>query len=201
MTNELMKVLHIIPSAFEYFDDIRVEAFKILDEENNLGVEADAITLEYGAVTKKEQFEVKTIAPTKKYLGQEPISKNIEKWEHYDIINLHCPFLGEAGKILDWARSTPHKFLVITYHHDFQTPDFFGFLIKLYNYYYLPKLFKAANAVAFFADRYDQSKTGVKMLKNEQKAIVFGMPQDSQDIHSVGIAQDLVMVYNNIMLK
>lgn len=196
-----MKVLHVIPSAFEYFDDIRVEAFKILDEENNLGVEADAITLEYGAVTKKEEFEVKTIAPAKKYLGQEPVAENIKKWEYYDIINLHCPFLGEAGKILNWVSSNPDKFLVITYHHDFQTPDFFGFLIKMYNYYYLPKLFKIASAVAFIADRYDQSKTGVKMLKNEEKAIVLGMPTEDQSIHNTGIAQDLVMVYNNIMLK
>ncbi|EKD42976.1 MAG: hypothetical protein ACD_72C00515G0006, partial [uncultured bacterium] len=47
-----MRVLHIIPSAFDYFDDIRSEAFKMIDAEIEMGIDAEAMTLEYGAPTK-----------------------------------------------------------------------------------------------------------------------------------------------------
>ncbi|MFA6547703.1 MAG: hypothetical protein WCT11_02015 [Candidatus Magasanikbacteria bacterium] len=196
-----MKVLHVIPSAFDYFEDIHSEAFKILEAEGDFGVEADAITIEYGGVTKKDIFEVKKIAPSKKYSGQESFEENISTWDYYDIINLHCPFFGEVGRILQWLKNHPEKFLIITYHHDFYSPDFFGYLIKLYNYYYLPKLFNVAQFVTFFADRHDQSRIGIKMLKNNKKAIVLGMPHEGEDIHKVSIVEDLVMVYNSLAVK
>lgn len=196
-----MKVLHVIPNAFDYFADIHAEAFKILEAENDFGIEADAITLEYGGVTRKETFEVKKVAPSRKYIGQESIEKNIQAWDNYDIVNLHCPFLGAAGKILQWQIEHPEKFLVITYHHDFQTPDFFGYLIKLYNYYYLPKLFKVAHVVNFFADRHDLSRVGIKMLNNDEKIAVLGLPPESTDIHNPSIAEDLIMVYNSLTFK
>ncbi|MBI5221390.1 MAG: hypothetical protein HY979_01120, partial [Candidatus Magasanikbacteria bacterium] len=87
-----MKVLHIIPSAFNYFDDIRAEAFGWLEEENNFGLESEAITLEFGSTTKQEQSEIKVVAPNRQFIGQQPISKNSESWDQFDIINLHCPF-------------------------------------------------------------------------------------------------------------
>ncbi len=196
-----MKVLHIIPNAFDYFEEINTEAFKILEAESDLGVEADAITLNYGSVTRKDTFEVKKSAPSRKFVGQEPVEKNIEAWEYYDIINLHCPFFGAAEKILQWVTDHPEKSLIITYHHDFKTPDFFGYLIKFYNYYYLPKLFKVARHVTFFADRRNLSQVGLKMLKDEEKIVVLGLPLEEADTHNPSIAEDLVMVYNILASK
>lgn len=196
-----MKVLHVIPNAFEYFSDIHSEAFKILEAEADYGIEANAITIGYGSVTRKEEFEVKKVAPSRKYLGQETIEKNIEAWEYYDVINLHCPFFGAAGNILQWFKNHPEKFLVITYHHDFKTPDFFSLLIKFYNYYYLPKLFAVAHFVAFFSDRYDVSRVGIKMLKNQEKIVVLGLPKEGEDMHSASIVEDMVIVYNSLTLK
>jgi hypothetical protein len=196
-----MKVLHIIPSAFEYFDDIRAQAFEILEKENKLGVESDAITLEYGAVGRREKFEVATVAPSRKYLGQESIEKNSQAWQAYDIINLHCPFFGAAGKILDFLKFNPDKFFLITYHHDFVSPDFFGYFIKFYNYYYLPKLLNKAKVIVFFSNQRTESAVGIGMVKNESKVAVLGLFGENTDIHNDSIVQDMVMVYNNIVLK
>ncbi len=194
-----MKVLHIIPSAFNYFDDIRSDAFKIVEAEGQYGVEADAITLEYGALTKSEKTEIKISAPDKKYIGQETIEKNSELWSEFDIVNLHCPFLGGAKKILDWADKNSDKSLVLTYHHDFETTDFFSWFIKIYNYYYLPRIFKKAKLVTFFFDHYDSSKIGLKMFKNNEKILILGVPQEGQDVHSDQVVQDLIIVYNSLV--
>ncbi len=196
-----MKVLHIIPSAFDYFDDIRSESFGLLEEEGDLGLESDAISVSYGGITKKEKIEVMSTAPSRRYIGQEDFKKTIEAWNYYDIINLHCPFFGELGTILKWSKEHPEKCLIITYHHDFITPDFFGYLIKMYNYYYLPKLFDLAKSVVFFAERRNLSKTGIKILKNSSKIAVLGLPAEKGDIHKFSIAEDLIIVYNSLMFK
>ncbi len=109
-----MKILHVIPNAFDYFEDIHSEAFEILEAESLLGVEVDAVTIGYGGVTKKEIVEVKNDSPSREYVGQEPIEKNIESWEYYDVINIHCPFFGELGTFLQWFKDHPEKFLIIT---------------------------------------------------------------------------------------
>lgn len=194
-----MKVLHVIPNAFDYFKKIHAEAFEILEEESEYGVEADAITIEYGTIKKKQLSEVKEQAPSKRFAGQESVKQNTEAWDYYDIINIHCPFFGEVPEILQWLKKHPEKFLVVTYHYDFQSPDFFGFFIKYYNYFYLPKLFKMAKYVAFYADRYDISSTGIKMLNNDEKVAVLGLVSEDEDIHSESIVGDLVMIYNSLM--
>jgi len=195
-----MKVLHIVPAAFNYFDNIRSEAFAILEEENNLGIDSDVITLEFGSTVKKEQAEVKRVSPGSQFMGQQSVIENTKSWDYYDIINLHCPFLGAASHIISWTKDQPSKRLVITYHNDFKTPDFFSLIIKFYNLYYLPKLFSLAKAVCFFANRRSDSMSGIKMLKNDEKAFVLGQTSDELDIHNIDVASDLILVYNNIML-
>lgn len=195
-----MKVLHIVPAAFNYFDNIRSEAFAILEEENNFGIDSDVITLEFGSTTKKEQAEVKTASPGSRFMGQQSVVENTKSWDYYDVINLHCPFLGAGSHIINWAKDQPSKRLVITYHNDFKTPDFFSLIIKFYNLYYLPKLFSLAKAVCFFANRRSDSMSGIKMLKNDEKAFVLGQTSDELDIHNIDVASDLILVYNNIML-
>lgn len=196
-----MKVLHIIPSAFDYFDDIRHESFVFLEEEGDLGLESDAITVSYGNVTRKEKKEVINVAPSRRYIGQDYFKKTVQAWDTYDVINLHCPFFGELGTVLNWSKAHPEKKLIVTYHHDFVAPDLFGYFIKLYNYYYLPKLFDLAELVIFFAERRNLSKTGIKMLKNDDKIAVLGLPAEKGDIHKFSIAEDLVIVYNSLMIK
>ena len=86
------------------------------------------------------------------------------------------------------------------HHHDFKTSDFFSWIVKMYNYYYLPKMFAKAQGVCFFGDRKEQSNVGIKMLKDEKKAFVLGLYESSRDIHNSHIAEDLILVYNSIIL-
>lgn len=195
-----MKVLHIVPSAFNYFDEIRSEAFAILEEENKLGIDANVITLEFGTTTKKEKEEVKSIAPNRQFIGQQSLADNARLWDQFDIVNLHCPFFGAASQILNWAKTNSKKGLVVTYHGDFKTPDFFSLIIKFYLIYYLPKVFSIAKAVCFLSSRRRESLIGIRTFKNDEKAFVLGGQNPSLDIHNGDIVPDLIMVYNNIML-
>lgn len=59
-----MRVVHIIPSAFDYFDDIRSSAFALIAAEGKQGVESEALTIQYGTVTAKERLETSLKAST-----------------------------------------------------------------------------------------------------------------------------------------
>ena len=146
-----MRVIHVIPSAFDYFDDIRSQAFKLLDGLHKLGVETEAFTLQYGATNKAEKASIKSASPSvHNYLGNFDIDSAIDNFADFDIVHLHCPFFGAAGKILRWKKLNPGIPLVVTYYRDVRVQDLMSLFIKLYNVYYLPKIFKLADAVDWF---------------------------------------------------
>jgi hypothetical protein len=141
-----MRVIHIIPSAFEYFDDIRSEVFKLIEGLYKMGVETEAFTLQYGGPTKSIKDQVKSDSPSvHTYINSTGAAGLIESLADFDIVHLHCPLLGAARQILHWKKTNPKVLLVITYHRDVVWTDSFSLFIKLYNRYYLPKLFATAD--------------------------------------------------------
>lgn len=142
-----MKVLHIIPSAFDYFNDIRATAFSLVGKLPGFGIEADAFTLQYGSASREERGEVAAKAPTQHFLGLTSVAELIVALNDYDLVHMHCPFLGAAGKIITWKREHPKIPLVATFHRRVITPDFFSLGIVWYNRYYLPRLFAVADAI------------------------------------------------------
>lgn len=156
-----MRVIHIIPSAFDYFNDIRSRAFSLLEELHKLGVENEAITLQYGQPDRAVKTSVRQAAPAAahNYLGDFDINSVIKSFADFDVVHLHCPFFGAAGKILRWAK-TRQSPLVITYYRPVQTEDLMSLFIKLYSLYYLPKFFKLADAVQMLdATENDSAKS------------------------------------------
>jgi hypothetical protein len=146
-----MRVIHIIPSAFEYFDDIRSQAFKLLNGLHKLGVETEAFTLQYGSPNKAEKSSIKQASPSvHNFIGDFDINTAIASISNFDIVHLHCPFFGAAGKILYWKKLNPNTPLVVTYSRDVQVGDVMSLFIRFYNAYYLPKIFKLADAVNRF---------------------------------------------------
>ncbi|HSR88882.1 MAG TPA: glycosyltransferase family 4 protein [Candidatus Udaeobacter sp.] len=142
-----MRVIHVIPSAFEYFDDIRSQAFKLLEELNKLGVETEAFTLQYGSPNREEKASIKEAAPSvHSHIGDFNAKNVIESFSDFDIVHLHCPFFGAAGKILRWKKLNPNSPLVITYYREIKLEDTFSLIIRLYNAYFLPKIFNLADA-------------------------------------------------------
>jgi hypothetical protein len=143
-----MRVIHIIPSAFEYFDDIRSEVFKLIEGLYKMGIETEAFTLQYGGPTKTIKDQIKEDSPSvHNYISSTGAAGLVDGLAGFDIVHLHCPLLGAARQVLNWKKTHPRTPLVITYHRDVVWTDLFSLFIKLYNYYYLPKLFKVANIV------------------------------------------------------
>lgn len=142
-----MRVLHLIPAAWEYFDAIRDQAFELVEEETKLGIEAEAFTLQYGRVTDRFSSEVMSKSPSRSFQGMNNLDEVMASFEQFDIIHLHCPMLGALGRVLKWKKRFSDKPLLITYYGSFPITDLFGVFISWYNGWYLPKLFKQADRV------------------------------------------------------
>ncbi|MSU75496.1 MAG: hypothetical protein EXS55_03220 [Candidatus Magasanikbacteria bacterium] len=208
-----MKVIHIIPSVFNYFDDIRASAFALVDTLHSAGVEADAFTLQYGSEVAgpSVQTTVKQAAPGRSYKGQLNINNAIETFSNYDIAHLHAPFFGAAGKILAWKQAHPEIPLVVTCHRRIITPDFLSLFLKLYSLYYLPKIFAVADIIivpslakfqAYFGGSF--RRYGDKLLEIDDATTFLGQDfsVDSEGEELMGperLALKYLMVYNELV--
>ena len=142
-----MRVVHIIPSTFEYFDDIRSRAFGILNYQHEHGIEVEAITLQYDNPSRSVRREARESAPSvHSYQGHITISDAFSQLDEFDLVHLHTPFFGAGRRMLRWAKSRQKPF-VITYYRPVIFSDVFSAFVKIYNQYYLPKLFKTADSV------------------------------------------------------
>ncbi len=167
-----MKVIHIIPSAFNYFDDIRSRAFKLVENLHELGIEADAFTLQYGSSGSSQQFQknVHDIAPSRQFVGMVKGAELINALSDYTLVHLHCPFLGVARSLWRFKQAHPEIPLIATYYRDAVTSDLFGWCIKWYNNYYLPKIFSVADVVAYEPGR-EAERAVAKYVKNFSKLV------------------------------
>lgn len=160
-----MRVIHIIPSAFDYFDDIRSQAFKLLDGLHKLGVETEAFTLQYGTTNKAEKASIKSASPSvHDYIGNFDIDDAVASFSDFDIVHLHSPFFGGAGKILNWKKLNPDIPFVITYYRAVRILDLMSLFIKFYNAYYLPKIYKLAQSASRFNSEESQQSIAADTL-------------------------------------
>lgn len=199
-----MKVIHIIPSAFEYFDDIRAKAFKLIEGLYKLGLETEAFTLQYGPPTKTMKTEVSESSPSvHDYIGTTGPVGLIESLADFDIVHLHCPFFGAGEKILDWKKTHPDVPLVITFHRPVWLVDFFSLFIKIYNWYYLPKIFRLANVITCDSFAKFQHDGGVKYIVKDSSMVALDeveLEGESAKLVSKNletVAVKTLLVYNN----
>lgn len=196
-----MKILHIIPSAFDYFSDIRERAFVIVEGLDNLGWKNEVITLQYGAPTRAEQFQLQQAAPSRKYQGENNLEE-VEKvdFENCDLLHAHVPFLGAAGKILKWKNKHLQKPLVVSYYRDINLTDVFAFFFRLYNLFYLPKIFKVAEAVTLFPDTNVNRRMENQLHQVSDKVLLLGANKsENEAVTAQDIVLDLDMLYNNLI--
>lgn len=153
-----MKILHIIPSAFDYFTDIKKAAFKIVEKLSQTEIEIEVITLQYDQPSKKaraeisgdEEKQISGVAPSYDYSGQISLKKSLDSLPDFDLIHLHVPFLGGARSIIQDLKKENMPPLLISYYRPILLVDFFSLLIKWYNQYYLSRLFSLAKIVTYF---------------------------------------------------
>lgn len=170
-----MKVLHLIPAAFNYFDDIRADAFALVEQLMRLGVIIEALTVQFEAPSKTEHEEVSIVAPSRHYKGLSSIRDVETRIPEFHLIHVHAPLFGAAGRVFHWVRRWPQVPLIVTAHRRVRTPDFFSLLIWGYNWYYLPRLFGAARNItcpdlasfkAYWPRRYRLYKDKVVVMDN-----------------------------------
>lgn len=199
-----MRVIHIIPSAFEYFGDIRSQAFKLLDGLNKIGVDTEAFTLQYGAPSKAFKDSVKADSPSvHDFKGNVGIDELIENLDEFDIVHLHCPFLGAARKIINWKKLNPDFPLVVTYYRDVRFDDLFSLFIKLYNFYFLRKIFALSSIVICRNFEEFQNSSGVGYMNNKSKLAVLDemeLDKETGGLDTVeAVAVKTLVVYNSLV--
>jgi len=148
-----MLVTHIIPTAFNYFDDIKQNAFKIVEELPKYGVDCKVLTLQYDQPTKKQKESVSGkggSAPSYNFSGNTRLQDGLVDLLNSDIVHLHCPFMGGASDILKLKIKNLKLPLVCTYYRPVETPDVFSLILLAYNAYYLPKLFRLSDVIGIF---------------------------------------------------
>lgn len=163
-----MLVTHIIPTAFNYFDDIKQNAFKIAEELPKYGIDCKVLTLQYDQPTKKQKESVSGqggSAPSYNFSGNIDLQTGISDLINSDLIHLHCPLMGGASDILKCFTAFKKRKiknaklpLVCTYYRPIETPDVFSLILLVYNAYYLPKLFQQADVIGVFSQTFKPNK-------------------------------------------
>lgn len=142
-----MRVVHIIPAAFNYFNDIRDAAMAEVEAEGGMRIEAEAFVLQYGSVTERFSSDVKKVAPTRVFQGVMSGQSMMEVLDSFDVVHVHCPILGMMGKIIAFKKKNPQIPLVVTYHRPVMIPDLFALYISWYTKWHLPRLLGVADAL------------------------------------------------------
>lgn len=210
-----MKVIHIIPSAFDYFKDVREKAMNLVEAERGLGVDAEAYTLQYGPVSSKQKGEVREAAPSIGFISMNSSAALVDDLKNYDIVHLHTPFLGMAGSILKWKISNPARMFVITYWRDVRVNDIMSAFITLYNRIYLPRLFLLSDTLIFHGNEAEKNSiAGRRMAKSakfcyldevaglgrREDNIHLTMPPDKLKLSEVDVeARACISVYNKLI--
>lgn len=179
-----MKILHIIPAAFEYFNDIKDRAMALVDQERRAGLDSSAFTLQYGTVGKSDHRQARQVAPTLSFTGLFGKNQVLEEMKEADLIHLHTPFLGMAKDILKWKKENSAQPLMVSYWRKTKTNDLFSFFLKIYNHIYLPKIFLCADAVINHA----QNGLPNFVLENRSSKTqrIFDLSGTKRNIHLTG---------------
>jgi hypothetical protein len=147
-----MNVIHIVPSAFEYFEDIRAAAFTCVEALDKRGVTSEIITLQYGAPTRAERRTALEQEVKRSYTGVIPHDQLLGSLSSFDIIHFHTPGLGFLGKFLKWQRNNSAPIVVVSYYRSVRLNDMISRLINWYNKKYLPQLAELASGIIYFSE-------------------------------------------------
>lgn len=201
-----MKIVHLIPSAFNYFDDIRSQAFEMVEILDQLGVSQDVFTLQYNSPSRQERSGIKKIISDRNYTGIRSLDTIFSSLKRTDILHLHCPFLGGGGYILKWKLTQPSSLLVITFYRQVIITDLLSWFIKYYNKYYLSKIFKLATAVTYISksDVYDVNKylkgTNIMPVWLNYRPLTYSHDRVQLDLDSIAV-ESMIKIYEKIAHK
>lgn len=134
----------------------------------DFGIENEVITLQYHtpneAIKKdktneenQEKVENEDFLVGKdhslSFKGYEQTANSFSNLYEFDVVHLHAPFLGAGWHISQFKKKNPNIPLVVSYYREVRQVDFFCLLISLYNWFFLRKIIKMADAVLFFSEK------------------------------------------------
>ncbi|MFH1789709.1 MAG: glycosyltransferase [bacterium] len=192
-----MKIKYITPAAFNYFDDIKRNCFNLANKLVKLGLEVDVSTLQYGAISKKQAKKPagESIDKTSlNFQGIMPLQHGMAQLSDYDIIHLHTPFLGAGRSILNFKKHNPGIPMLVTYYRPVEINDLLSFFIKLYNDYYLRKIFSSADLIACFA------RTAGRVFSNYDKNKIVDISAPADDDEHLKMKVVLTNMKNELKL-
>ena len=141
-----IRVIHIVPAAFEYFEDIKSKALRLASLEREFFLDVEVLTLQYGPDSKSKAQEIKQRFSGLGLKGFYNLEQVIDRLADFDIIHIHCPFLG-VGKVWQWLKK-PHKpKLCLTFYASIENDDMFSWFISFYNWFFIPRFFKIADLI------------------------------------------------------
>ncbi len=150
-----MKVGHLIPAAFEYFDDIYASAMALMEDLGENGVESVPFTLQY-TVKSSAKIAKTNHGSTFSVVRYTNLDAGFNAFAQCDIVHLHVPLLGGARAFIHWKKQHPEIPLLITYYRPVILPDFFSLIIKIYNWFYLSRLCALSERVIVFSKKYQK---------------------------------------------
>ncbi len=189
-----MRIIHIIPSAFNYFNDIRSQAFELVEGLNMFGATSDAVTIQYGSTIKKKVTQsIQAAAPSQSNTVSVRFHEVVDTLSQYDVVHVHCPILGEMSRIIAWKQAHPTTSLIITFYRAVQITDLFSWFVLWYNAYYLRKLFKLADVITYLEHRPD--------ARSFRRVITPGTPEVVVDTTALFLDTDLTVDSDTIQLS
>jgi len=180
-----MKILHIIPSAFSYFDDIKEKAMSLAGKQKELGFSVEAFTVQYNGLTPKQMAESSLQAPLLHFSGVYSADELISQLADFDIIHFHAPFLGIVGKICSLLKNMAYKSkIVVSYWRKPIINDLFSVYIFLYNCFYIPRLSVLSDAQLLMETGGAKLFSIEKWIKNSENIIDFNNDNNIQVINN-----------------
>ncbi|HLC70326.1 MAG TPA: hypothetical protein VJH75_04795 [Patescibacteria group bacterium] len=190
----MVKALHIIPGAFDYFNDIRKEALLLTDALSEVkGLEVEYVVLEYG-LPKAGHGSFEDRVSGRIHQGNGNLKETIASLDNYDLIHLHAPFLGGAKPLLKYynEKKDPPP-LVITYYRDVKITDLLSYYVRWYNRRYLGGLMKKASEVLVLGD-----ESQFKDLPSGQNIVDKYEFWGDIPLNQEAFVEKNVIVYNNL---
>lgn len=202
-----MKVLHIIPAAFNYYDDIKAAAFGLAETELSMGIAVEAYTMQYQAPSRGDQTETEVVVlpgSSRKYDGTVSLNSIGKEINTFDVVHVHVPILGGLKTVLNWKRANPKLLLLVTVYRESKTPDFFSLILLIYNRIMLAKLFKQADfigceSLSVIKAFYDRMAAPVaeRVLEIDTSTNLFGkdISQETPQVVEMNGAERLAFKY------
>jgi len=157
-----MKALHIVPAAMNYFDDIKMAAFNIVQKLHDNGIDGEVITLQYDQPTQQDQENVsgtkdkKGTATSFHFKSSVSLQEALSLMNNYDLVHFHIPFMGAGKNILKKLNEVDAPPLLVSYYRPVKIIDILSVIISLYSQYYVTKLIKRADIVTLFPQTYNK---------------------------------------------